>query len=233
MSIFSRIFKMGQSEAHAVLDKFEDPIKLTEQGIRDLKKDLEAAMRSLAEVKASAIRIKKDADSQQKLSADYERKAMLLLQKAQSGGIQPEEADRLASESLSRKAECDSRSSELGTQYQNQQNMADNLQGKINKLKSSISSYENELITLKARAKTAKATKKINEQMAKLDSSGTISMLERMKNKVKEEESLSEAYGEIAHDTRSIDTQIDDVLKSSDTTASDSLAAMKAKMGIT
>ncbi len=88
-------------------------------------------------------------------------------------------------------------------------------------------------LTLKARAKTAKATKKINEQMAKLDSSGTISMLEKMKNKLQEEESLSEAYGEIAHDTRSIDTQIDDVLKSSDTTARDSLAAMKAKMGIT
>jgi len=51
MSIFSRLFKIGQAEAHSVVDKFEDPIKLTEQGIRDLKKDLMGAMTSLAEVK--------------------------------------------------------------------------------------------------------------------------------------------------------------------------------------
>ena len=40
MSIFKRFFKVTQAEAHAVMDKFEDPIKMTEQGIRDLKNDL-------------------------------------------------------------------------------------------------------------------------------------------------------------------------------------------------
>ena len=34
MSIFRRIFKMAQAESHAALDQFEDPIKMTEQGIR-------------------------------------------------------------------------------------------------------------------------------------------------------------------------------------------------------
>ena len=34
--------------AHSVMDKLEDPIKMTEQGIRDLKKDLQASMESLA-----------------------------------------------------------------------------------------------------------------------------------------------------------------------------------------
>mgnify|MGYP001493103567 CR=1 FL=1 len=39
MSIFRRIFKLIQSESHSVVDNLEDPVKLTEQGIRDLKKD--------------------------------------------------------------------------------------------------------------------------------------------------------------------------------------------------
>ena len=56
MSVFKRIFKVTQSETHALVDKIEDPIKMTEQGIRDLKKDLQQAMTSLAEVKATAIR---------------------------------------------------------------------------------------------------------------------------------------------------------------------------------
>ena len=29
MGIFSRMFKVGQAQAHAVVDKLEDPIKLT------------------------------------------------------------------------------------------------------------------------------------------------------------------------------------------------------------
>lgn len=57
MGFFTRMFKMGQSEAH---DKLEDPIKLTEQGIRDLKKDLEGSIMNLAGVKASDIKLKKD-----------------------------------------------------------------------------------------------------------------------------------------------------------------------------
>jgi phage shock protein A len=43
MSVFKRLFRVSQAEAHAIVDKFEDPIKMTEQGIRDLKKDLQFA----------------------------------------------------------------------------------------------------------------------------------------------------------------------------------------------
>ena len=70
-SIFQRIFKVTQSEAHASMDKFEDPIKMTEQGIRDLKKDLNAAMTSLAEVKGQAIRLRKQAEENKKAYEDH------------------------------------------------------------------------------------------------------------------------------------------------------------------
>ncbi len=232
--IFTRLFKMGQSEAHSVIDKLEDPIKMTEQGIRDLKKDLETSMRSLAEVKAVAIRLKKEAEDQRKLSADYERKAMLLLQKMQGGSISNEEAERLATEALTRKKECEERALTLTNEYQNQQQMADKLQSNITKLKSTVSTYENELVTLKARAKTAASTRKINQQMSKIDSSSTITLLEKMKDKVREEESLAQAYGEIALEERGIDEEIDKVLLEDKTKkgVQDSLAELKAKMGL-
>ena len=56
MGIFSRMLKMGEAESHALLDNFEDPIKMSDQGIRDLKKELAEGIKSLAEVKAIAIR---------------------------------------------------------------------------------------------------------------------------------------------------------------------------------
>ena len=37
MSIFNRLFKVGQAEAHNAINKLEDPIKLTQQGIRDMR----------------------------------------------------------------------------------------------------------------------------------------------------------------------------------------------------
>jgi len=233
MGIFSRIFKLFQSETHSVIDKLEDPIRMTEQGIRDLKKDLNGAMKSLAEVKAIAIRMGKDGNDAKSLAKDYERKAMALLKRAQSGDLEVSEADRLATEALSRKEEAAKRATEMLTNHKNQQAMADKLQAKVNKLKSAIGKYENELVTLKARARTAESMKKINKQMAQVDASSTIAMLEKMKDKVTEEESLAEAYGELQDAGATVDEEIDAALESGGSaSAADSLEALKRKMGM-
>ncbi len=231
--VFQRIFKVGQAQAHSVVDKLEDPIRMTEQGIRDLKSDLQKAMVALAQVKATAIRLKKDADDQKKLSQDYERKAMLLLQKMQSGDLQQAEAERLASEALNKKEETAGRGTTLQTDYKKQQQTSDQLQAKVQTLKQTVTRYENELVTLKARAKTASSMRKINQQLSNVDSSGTIAMLEKMKNKVEEEESLAEAYGDISEIDIGVDQEIDKALQEpSSAKASDSLEALKKKMGI-
>ena len=204
MGIFQRIFSVGKAEAHAAIDHLEDPIKMTEQGIRDLKKDLNSAMTSLAEVKGLAIRLKKEKEDNKKAAADYDRKAMLLLQKAEKGEIDSAEADRLATESLNRKEESENRAVSLTKDWQQQETTAANLHGQVEKLKSTIASYDNDLVTLRARARTAAATKKINRQLARVDSSGTLAMLEKMKDRVAKDESLSQAYGEIASSERSV-----------------------------
>jgi phage shock protein A len=233
MSIFSRLFKIGESNVHTVLDQMEDPIKMTEQGIRDLKKDLQNAMTSLAEVKGIAIRTRKSADNARKLAADYERKAMLLLQKMQNGDLSAPDAERLATEALNRKEEKATEAMHLSQEAENHEKMAANLQANVNKIRSSITSYENDLVTLKARARTAASTKKINAQLARVDSSGTIAMLEKMKAKVEEDESLAVAYGDMVNADRSIDEEISLALESGKpATTSAQLLDLKKKMGI-
>jgi phage shock protein A len=233
MSIFRRIFKVTQSEAHAMVDKIEDPIKMTEQGIRDLKQDLQKAMTSLAEVKGMAIRTRRDAENKKKLAADYERKAMLLLQKMQNGQLDQAEAERLATEALNQKEENAAEAVRLTQEADRHEQMGNQLQANVNKIKSTITTYENDLVTLKARSKTAAATKKINQQIARIDSSGTIAMLEKMKAKVEEDESLAEAYGEMAAADRSVDDEITAALAgSAPPAASESLLDLKKRMGI-
>lgn len=234
MSFFSRLFKIGQAEAHSVIDQFEDPIKLTEQGIRDLKKDLQGAMTSLAEVKATAIRTRREADNQKRLAADYERKAMVLLQKGQSGEVDAADAERLATEALSKKEQAAAEAVRISQEAERHEKMADQLQTNVNKIKSTVSSHENDLRTLRARAKTAESTKKINKQLSKIDSSGTVAMLERMKARVEEDESLAVAYADMATPDKSVDDEINAAISSGQSTsASASLEELKKKMGIT
>ncbi|GAB6143994.1 PspA/IM30 family protein [Desulfocicer niacini] len=233
MSFFKRLFKVGESNAHALVDKMEDPIKMTEQGIRDLKKDLTMAMQGLAEVKGIAIRTRKEAEKKKHLAADYERKAMLLLQKMQSNQMDPAEAERLATEALNRKEENAADAQRLDKEATAHETRGNDLQSKVNKLKSTITTYENDLITLKARSRTASSTKKINAQLANIDSSSTIGMLEKMKARVEEDEALAQAYGEVANAGGSIDSEIDAALGGAETaSASESLLELKKRMGI-
>ena len=232
-SIFQRIFKVAQSEAHSTMDKFEDPIKMSEQGVRDLKKSLQASMVSLAQVKSLAISLQKEANDQKKMAAEYERKAMLLLKRMQGGEMEEAEAERLATAALSKKEEALGRAAEVSGNHQAQQRMADQLQTKVEELKRQISKFENEVVTLRARARTASSMRKINQQLSGADASGTVAMLEKMKNKVQEEESLAQAYGELADVGGTVDEDIDKALASpSSTAASDSLADLKKKMGM-
>ena len=229
MGLFNRIFKIGQAEAHSIVEKLEDPIKITEQGIRDLKKDLDKSLQALAEVKAACIRSKHDLERSKNQSKSYESKAILLIQKAERGEITIENADRLASEVLSLKATID----EDIIRNQNDCNMFDKnisqLDANVMKLRSMINKYENELKTLKARSRVSDATKKLNKSMTNIDGSGTIAMLEKMKDKVAQDEALAEAYGDIAGQPSSLDDEINSVLNTPNS-GSDALAALKAKL---
>ncbi len=233
---FQRIFSLGSAEAHSIIDKLEDPVKMTEQGIRELKKQLESALQGFAEVKAISIKAQRDMEKCKQGTNDWERKAMALLQQGQAGKIEIGQAEKLASEALARKEESAKQFVIAKRAFDSQNQNVNTLQKNIDTLKSKIQQYDNELVTLRARAKTASATSKINKQLSNVDSNGTVAMLERMKQKVEDEENLAEAYGDMAKVNTSIEDEINQVLLDSpdpeQSTQTKELEALKAKMGI-
>src|SRR5687768_5332976 len=116
MNIFKRIFRIGQAEIHAAVDKMEDPIKMTEQGLRELRTDLAEATEAYAKVKALAIRTENDQLLRQQESKSYAEKAILIMQKAQSGQVDLGKAEELAREALSLYKRYSVESEELGLQ---------------------------------------------------------------------------------------------------------------------
>ncbi|WP_299432550.1 PspA/IM30 family protein [uncultured Aquimarina sp.] len=232
MNFFKRLFKIGEAEANSAIDKMEDPIKMTEQGIRDMKVDLEKSLEALAQVKALAIRSKNDTEEFAAKAEDYQQKAMLILKKAQSGDLDATEADRLAKEALIKKEESLQQVTRGKGETEKFDGSVSQLEKNVDEIKQNISKWENELKTLKARVKVSAATKNVNKQMAEIDSSSTVSMLERMKDKVNQEEALAEAYGDIANASKSIDDELDKAANTTETNAEDDLAKLKEQLGL-
>lgn len=232
MNIFRRLFNIGKAEAHSAIDKMEDPIKLTEQGIRDMKKDLDKSLEALAQVKAMAIRANNDKEQYTSKAEDYQNKAMLILKKAQSGDLDMAEADRLAKEALIKKEEATNHITRTTEEAERFNKSVAQLEKNVSEIKSNISKWENELKTLKARVKVSNATKNLNKQMAEIDSSSTVSMLERMKEKVQQEEALAEAYGDIANESKSIDEELDAIVDTTEASAMSDLDKLKKQLGM-
>lgn len=213
MNIFKRIFRIGQAEIHSVVEKMEDPIKMTEQGIREMRDDLNQSLEAYAKVKAMAIRSQNNVEKKKLEAADYERKAILLLEKANRNEISIDQAENLAKEALGLKNQLLEEITELENQVIIHEKSANEVHKNVEILKFNINKWENELATLKARVKVADATKLVNKQMAKIDANSTISMLERMKEKVEEDEALAQAYGSMSTQNKSADDQINETLK--------------------
>ena len=230
-SLIQRFFKFIQSNAHALLSRFEDPVKLAEQSVRDLKQNYDESLRGLAEVKAIIITTKRNIEDKKQIAADYERKALVLLQNAQNGKLSQEEADRLASEALNKKNNAIKEITKLAADLQNYEGMSQKMETKIADLKTQISHWESELTTMKARYKVAKSTKKINQQLSLIGSESTTAMLEDMKTKIQEEEALASAYDEMTYLESDIDKEINNAIGTTySPDVQSALAELKTKM---
>ncbi len=232
MNIFKRLLRIGQAEIHSAVDKMEDPIRMTEQGIREMRDDMEKALEGLAHIKAMAIRAKNDKSKKQAEAQDYENKAVLLLSKAQKGELEMEQAEKLAKEALTLKENLMVEVNALEEQQATHEHAADDIQKNIDILKFNITKWENELKTLKSRVKVSRTTKEVNKQMAQIDSNSTISMLERMKEKVEEEEALAQAYGDIAKRGASLDDEINKAIGDENSKIDQDLEEIKKRLGI-
>jgi phage shock protein A len=230
MNVFKRLFKIGQAETNSAIDKLEDPIKMIEQGLRDMREDQDQAMRALAEVKAMHIRRTKDLKQFEESQTDLHDKSILLLKKAQLGEMDAAEAEGLVKENIKRKSHLIAEIKLADEDVEKLAQQVAGLEQNVARIKASIKQWENELRTLKARVKVSAATQKINKQMTDMDSNSVVSMLERMKDKVVQDEALAEAYGELANQSQSHDEKLNKVME--DLTVEDELSKLKKELGI-
>lgn len=229
MNIFKKLLKIGQAEIHALVVKMENPITLIEQGIRDLQEQMALTKEQYAQVRAVAIRTENILNEKMLLADEYEQKAKRVLEKVKDKEIESAKADRLALEALTLKKELIAEAKELRTQIIDNEYEIKEINNKFEVLRFNISKWEKELITLKTKKKIADVSLLANKQMSNIDSNSTIEMLERLKNKAKDEQALAQAYAELAKDE--LDEALDNASQDKDD-INNELDLLKQNLGI-
>ncbi|WP_051203372.1 PspA/IM30 family protein [Hugenholtzia roseola] len=209
---FKRFFSIGKAKAHDKLDKIEDPAKILEDSIKELKKELSESMQGLAEVKALTIKTQRQVAQADASAQQQEKKAMIFLEKADKGEIDEDEADRLAAQALERKNHILALSQADRKNLQSYQDMIAKMEDSIRMNRSQINQFEGELKSLKLRSRVSQTTQKLNKSLAGMDTTQSSALLDKIRDEVNQQEALAESYNAVLGMKDNVENEVDKIL---------------------
>lgn len=222
MGIMNRISTLLRANINDLISKSEDPEKILNQLVLDMKEQLISAKKQVAVAIADEKRLKKQLDNELHLSREWEKKAMMAVRAGR---------DDLAREALGRKKEHDDLAKEFQAQWEAQKAAADRLRDSLRQLNAKIEEANRKKNLLIARKKRAEAQKTIQETMSGLSDTSAFDAFDRMKGKIEQMEAEAEASAELAESMSGDDLASQFKALESGHGADDALAALKAKMG--
>ena len=219
MGLFERIFRISKSEANAVVDKLEDPIKMADQVLRELKENYQQAIAGEADVKAAALQHRAEETKARTKAEEWEKKANDLLDMVEAGKLDAAKGNTLAETAAESAQQATKQADEFAGMANKEDQALAVMETAIQQLKDRISESENRINLLKSRAKTADVSEKINKTLSNVDTDGLMSTLDRMDAKVTAQEFRSQAYAEVRDTTLSSEQEINKILGSSSCTS--------------
>lgn len=222
MGILQRFSDIMRSNVNAVLDKCEDPAKMVDQTLLDLRRNLADVKKETASVMAVEKNARRLVDECRGKIQKYESAAKNALR----AGCE-EDARTL----LSKKQEFEGQLPDLEANLQAAAKNADQLKQMHDKLVQDIESLEGRKAAVKAKVSTAKAQQTVNKAMAGMNSAASVSAFERMEAKANRMLDEAAAEAELNADTGSTE----DLAKkyaSASASVDDELARMKQELGV-
>lgn len=223
MGIFGRIGTLLKANINDLVSKSEDPEKILNQLILDMKEQLIEAKKQVAVAIADEKRLKKQLDNEMHMGREWEKKAMMAIRAGR---------DDLAKEALARKAEHDKLSSEFQAHWEAQKAAADKLRDSLRQLNAKIEEAKRRKNLLVARQKRAEAQKTIQETMSGLNDTSAFDTFDRMSEKIEQMEAEAEASADLAESMSGDDLSSQFENLEQDHGADEALMALKAKMGV-
>lgn len=218
MSILDRLSRLLRANVNDLISKAEDPAKIIDQALRDMRAAHGEARSEVADAMAQAAKLEREANTNRTLASQYEDKAEQALRA---------ENEDLAREALRRAQNYKDLAKGFDEQRTIQQSTIDQLKTQLRALEAKIDEMQSKQSLLAARQKTAQAGATLERVSGFDKAGGAMNAFDDMEQKVAAMEDKNKALSDLRSEN-DIDAQLKDLGRDKD--LDDALAALKAKV---
>jgi phage shock protein A len=225
MSIFTRLFKVGQASANQIVDKLEKPELMLEQAMKDKDQQIREAKKSIQQCIATERQTKAQLEKEKVEKFNWEQKAEAAMRAGR---------EDLAVKALERASEHEQRAAAMEPNWQGQRESVEELKKEIIEMENQLAEFRRNKDFIIAQSKSAQVKKDIYEAKARISKkNNTDDLMARLKAKAERQTFEADAAKELSQSVSP--TSLEDEFKDIGSTASspgvqDKLAALKAKM---
>ena len=188
MSIFTKLSTVIKSNINDLISRSENPEKMLNQIILDMRDQLAKAKREVAAAIADERKLLASLDAEVKQMRQWEHRALLAVKEGR---------DDLAKQALVRQQEHKERASTLDGTWRAQAAETEKLKGSLRQLNDKIEEAKRKRNLLVAKQRRAQAQRRIHETMSGLSNTSAFDAFERMADKIDEQERESLAHQEV------------------------------------
>ena len=188
MGIFDRLSTLLKSNINDLINSAENPEKMLNQIIVDMRDQLVKAKQQVASAIADEKRLRDQVDTEAKQAQDWEQKAMLAVQQGR---------DDLAKQALVRHGEHVEHARQLEHTWATHRSETEKLKNQLRDLNDKIEEAKRKKNLLLARQRRAEAQKRISDTMSALSEKSAFEAFARMEERIDQNERQIRASAEI------------------------------------
>ncbi|GGM92718.1 phage shock protein A [Thermus composti] len=191
MTLLDRIGRLIRANLNELLRRAEDPEKILEQALLDMKEALKEARERTAEALAEGKRLEREVESHEKEAALWEEKAKEALKAGR---------EDLAREALKRRKRALDLAEGFKAQLSEQKALTERLMTQLKALEAKIDEAEARRKLLLARKKGVEAAEAVRRMESRLDPHPALEAFEEMEARILAQEDRLEAMKELEKD---------------------------------
>ena len=223
MGLIDRLTTMLRSNINDLISRAENPEKMLNQLVLDMRSQLAKAKQQVASAIADEKRLQAQAEQEKKLAEDWEKRAMLAVQEGR---------DDLAKQALLRHAEHMQSAAQLEETWRKHAAETESLKNSLRTLNDKIEEAKRKKNILIARQRRAEAQQRIHETMSSMSDKSAFETFERMSERIEQNERKALASAELSEELEGdqLQRQFSQLEYKAD--ADTQLLALKQRMGM-
>lgn len=223
MGIFQKLSLLLRSNINDAIARAENPEKVLNQLITDMREQLSKAKQEVAVAIADEQKLRSQVEEEHRQSGEWEKRAMLAVKEGR---------DDLAKQALVRQQEHGDRARVLEETWRKQAQETEKVKASLRELNDKIEEAKRKKNLLVAKQKRAQAQRRIHETMSGLSDRSAFEAFERVADKIEDSERKILASAEVTEALTSdtLETEFKQLEGGDDVERR--LAALKEEMGL-